>query len=125
MPDGSALYVFEFNDRGRGPSVRSRIMLDRTGIPTALTVDGNDYLKNAVSERFAIADGRASWTNKVEKGEKAVAGPAFYLSQSSTPAETALLASAALAAPGQSLALLPSGEARVVELDQRTVQSGE
>ncbi len=124
LPDGSSLYLFEFNDRGRGPSVRSRITLDGAGIPTELTVDGNDYLKNAVSERFAMAEGRASWTNKVEKGEKAVPGPAFYLSQSGTPAETALLARAALAAPGGTLALLPSGEARVVALDQRKVQQG-
>lgn len=124
MPDGSALYFFEFNDRGRGPSVRSRIMLDAAGIPTSLTVDGNDYLKNAVSERFALADGRASWTNKVEQGGKAVAEPAFYLSQSGTPAETALLARAALAAPGGALTLLPSGEARVVALDRRAVQQG-
>lgn len=124
LPDGSTLYLYEFNDRGRGPSVRSRITLDAGGVPTTLTVDGNDYLKNTVSERFAVADGRASWTNKVEQGEKAVSQPAFYLSQSGTPAETALLARAALAAPGAALALLPSGEARVVALDRRTVQQG-
>lgn len=124
MPDGSTLYLFEFNDRGRGPSVHSRITLDAAGIPTALTVDGNDYLKNPVRERFAIADGSASWTNKVEQGEKAVSAPAFYLSQSGTPAETALLARAARAAPGGALALLPSGEARVVALDERQVRLG-
>lgn len=122
LPDGSTLYLYEFNDRGRGPSVRSRITLDAGGVPTSLTVDGNDYLKNAVSERFMVAGGRASWTNKVEQGETAVAGPAFYVSQSGTPAETALLARAALAAPGGKLALLPSGEARVVALEERTVR---
>jgi hypothetical protein len=125
MPDGSGHYVFEFNDRGRGPSVRSRIARDAAGIPTAITVDGNDYLKNAISERFAVANGKASWINKVEKGQKATAGPAFYLSQSGTPAEIPLLVNAALAAPDKTLALLPSGAARVVELDQRMVRSGE
>lgn len=122
MPDGSGHYVFEFNDRGRGPSLRSRITRDAAGIPTAVTVEGNDYLKNAISERFAIVDGKASWTNKVEQGEQAVSGPAFYLSQSGTPAETPLLVKAALAAPGNTLALLPSGEARVVALDVQTVK---
>jgi imidazolonepropionase-like amidohydrolase len=122
MPDGSGLYVFEFNDRGRGPLVRSRIVRDAAGIPTALTVDGHDYLKNAIAERFALTAGRAAWTNKVEKGERALQVPAFYLSQSGTPAELPMLVKALLDAPSRTLALLPSGEARVEALDARTVR---
>src|SRR5262245_61705411 len=45
LADGSGFYIFEFNDRGRGPSLRSRILLDAEGIPATITVDGNDYLK--------------------------------------------------------------------------------
>ena len=69
MPDGSGLYIFEFNDRGRGPSVRSRIVQDAAGIPTVITVDGNDYLKNEIAERFSIEKGKAAWKNKVEQGD--------------------------------------------------------
>lgn len=125
MPDGSALYLFAFNDRGRGPAVRSRIVLDGAGVPTSLTVDGNDYLKNAVDERFAIANGEASWKNKAESGTRRLDAPAFYLSLSGTPAELPLLAKAAMAAPGHRLALLPSGEARVEALDALTVKDGD
>ncbi|HVQ12443.1 MAG TPA: hypothetical protein VMS40_02590, partial [Vicinamibacterales bacterium] len=113
MPDGSGLFIFEFNDRGRGPSVRSRIVLDAAGIPTVITVDGNDYLKNEIAERFSIAKGKAAWKNKVEQGTRSLDAPAFYMSQSGTPAELPMLAKAAFAAPGHRLALLPSGEARV------------
>ncbi len=86
MPDGSALYLFGFNDRGRGPALRSRIVLDDAGIPVTTTVDGHDYLKNAIAERFGVVDGKAAWKNKVESGERRLERPAFYLSQSGTPA---------------------------------------
>ncbi len=125
MPDGSGLYLFEFNDRGRGPSVRSRIVQDAAGIPAVITVDGNDYLKNEIAERFSIEKGKAVWKNKVEQGERSLAAPAFYLSQSGTPAELPMLAKAGFAAPGHKLALLPSGEARVEALDVRTVRIGD
>ncbi|HWN07656.1 MAG TPA: hypothetical protein VNO53_10890, partial [Steroidobacteraceae bacterium] len=125
LDDGAGLYLYAFNDRGRGPSVRSRIVLDEAGIPASITVDGNDYLKNAISERFSIADGKAAWRNKVEAGERKLERPAFYLSQSGTPAELPMLAKAALAAPGSTIALLPSGEARAEILEKRTVKNGE
>jgi imidazolonepropionase-like amidohydrolase len=125
MPDGSALYLFAFNDRGRGPAVRSRIVLDAAGIPSSLTVDGNDYLKNPIAERFSVENGEAHWKNKVEEGERRLAGPSFYLSQSGTPAELPILAKAAMAAESHRIALLPSGEARVEALDARTVRVGD
>lgn len=125
LADGSGLYLYAFNDRGRGPSIRSRIVLDAAGIPSSLTADGHDYLKNAIAERFSIADGEAAWQNKVEAGERRLERPAFYLSQSGTPAELPMLAKAALAAPGSTIALLPSGEARAEILEERTVKHGE
>ena len=125
LSDGAGLYLFAFNDRGRGPSVRSRIEQDAAGIPTVITVEGNDYLKNAIAERFSIEGGRAAWQNKVEAGERKLEGPAFYLSQSGTPAELPMLAKAALASPAGTIALLPSGEARAEVLDKRTVKNGD
>jgi len=124
LADGAGLYLFAFNDRGRGPSLRSRILRDAAGIPTEITVEGNDYLKNAIAERFSIEGGRATWQNKVEAGERGLEGPAFYLSQSGTPAELPMLARAALASPAGTIALLPSGAARAEVLDERTVKSG-
>ena len=124
MPDGSREYFFEFNDRGRGPAVRSRIVLDERGIPATLTVDGHDYLKNAIAERFSIEGGKAAWKNKVEAGERQLDGPAFYLSQSGTPAELPLLARALMASPGRTLTLLPQGQARAEQLDEKTVTAG-
>ena len=125
MPDGSGEYIFEFNDRGRGPALRSRIVLDERGVPASITVDGHDYLKNAIAERFSVTGGKAAWKNKVEAGERPLDTPAFYLSQSGTPAELGLLARALVASPNLSLPLLPQGEARVEMLDERTVKAGD
>src|ERR1700746_776728 len=58
-PDGAHHSFFAFNDRGRGPSVLSRVVLDRSGIITELDATGNDYLKSPVNERFRIAGGKA------------------------------------------------------------------
>jgi imidazolonepropionase-like amidohydrolase len=123
MADGVREYLFEFNDRGRGPSVRSRIALDPAGIPVSLTVDGHDYLKSPIAERFVVTDGRAEWKNKVEDGERQLDSPAFYLSQSGVPSEIALLARALRTAAGARLPLLPLGEARLERLEERTVDA--
>src|SRR5262245_29423570 len=94
--------TYEFNDRGRGPKLASHIVVGPASIPTRVETTGNDYLKNAVDEHFAVADGKASWSNASERGDAPVdaAARAFYVSQTGLPIEGALLARALLAAPG-------------------------
>jgi imidazolonepropionase-like amidohydrolase len=110
MGDGLALY-YEFNDRGRGPKITERIILDKsTGLPTSIDETGVDYLKTPVEEHFSIKDGKATWTNRAEHGEKAVSGKAFYVSTNGASGEAGVL-TRALRAAGGKLALLPAGEA--------------
>ena len=123
-PDGARRYRYSFNDRGRGPSLESRIALAADGTPTAVSTDGNEYMKGAVAERYTLADGRATWANRGEKGELAVTGPAFYLSFDGVPAELGLLAAAAATAPDHRLALLPAGEATARRLETLEVPAG-
>lgn len=112
-PDGSLQIHFEFNDRGRGPSLNERIVAGKDGIPTEVNSTGVDYLKAPVEEHFTLKQGNASWKNRSEEGQKSVKGKAFYVSISATSEEAALLAQALLAAPGHKLALLPEGEASI------------
>ena len=113
LPDGARELTFEFNDRGRGPKLTSRIKLDDASIPVFLQTQGVDYLKAPVDETFAIDNGRARWKSTAEKGDQQLSGRAFYLSMQSTPEELAFLAQALLKAPGHRLALLPEGEAAI------------
>jgi imidazolonepropionase-like amidohydrolase len=111
--DGSLQVHFEFNDRGRGPSVNEKIVSGKDGIPVELEITGVDYLKAPVDERFSLKQGMASWKNRSEEGQKKISGKAFYASVSGVSEEAALLAQALLAAPGHKLPLLPAGEASI------------
>ena len=116
------LVRFQFNDRGRGPEISARWHLDAAGIPTAMRIEGKSYLKTPVDERFErAADGKASWHNENEQGERANAPGAFYIPVNSPPALYAALVEALARAPGQKLPLLPAGEARLERVDERKV----
>ena len=120
--DGTLVYTFEFNDRGRGPSTTSRYRLDANGLPTFVETTGNDYWKNPVAETFTWDHGRASWKNTAEKEDREAREPAFFLSLNGPPQESVLLARALLAAPDHRLRLLPTGEAWIEEISTQPVQ---
>jgi imidazolonepropionase-like amidohydrolase len=111
--DGSWQIHYEFNDRGRGPSINQRILTGKDGIPLEVDNVGVDYLKAPVTEFFSFKHGTANWKNRAEQGQKSVSGKAFYVSIAGSSTEGALLAKALLAAPGHKLALLPEGEASI------------
>lgn len=113
--DGTLHLAYEFNDRGRGPELAERIVLDRGGLPARIEVTGHDYFKNAVEERFESRAGRSFWSSSSEHDSSTSRG--FYLSVDGAPAEQALLARALLAAPGGRLPLLPGGEARLEKVE--------
>ena len=59
-------YFDEFNDRGRGPAVRSHLQTDDKGVIVEADFKGIDYYKTIVSEIFYIKNGKAYWKNKFE-----------------------------------------------------------
>jgi hypothetical protein len=122
--DGSRNLSYEFNDRGRGPQLTMRARLDAASMPTSIEMDGVDYLKAPVSERFTFINGAARWKNPAESGEQKVSGQAFYLTTQGFPEELGWLAQALLKAPGQRMALLPAGEASIKRVDELNVGDG-
>lgn len=120
--DGVREVTFEFNDRGRGPRIESRIKLNELGVPVSVQASGNDYLKAAVTESFTLEGGVARWKNDAEGGEKKLTAPAFYLSLHGVPEELALLANALLQAPNRQLPLLPEGQASIQRAGEATLQ---
>src|SRR5262249_56654952 len=67
--NGERRIEFEFNDRGRGPKLSTRMRLGKDGLPVEIETHGNDYLKAPVSESFSLRQGKASWKNRSESGE--------------------------------------------------------
>lgn len=120
--DGVREFSFEFNDRGRGPKLTTRIKLDSAGIPVSLETLGHSYSNSPVAERFTFVNGVARWQNAAEAGEKKLAEPAFYVSLESAPEELALLAQALLKSPSRSLPLLPEGVASIKRIGDMTLE---
>jgi imidazolonepropionase-like amidohydrolase len=115
---------YSFNDRGRGDHIIATWKLDAAGVPTEYSGSGNDYVKAAVTETFRIANGKATWSNRAEHGEKAVSGEAFYVPANPPPEFTAVLARALLKAPGRKLSLLPEGEAQIASVGSLALPTG-
>ena len=122
--DGTREYTYEYNDRGRGPKLTTRIKLDAERFPISLETTGNDYLKSPVTETFTFADGMASWKNPSEEGSRRLTKGAFYISMNGAPEEFALLAQALLKSPGHRIALLPEGEAVIKKTAELTIKNG-
>lgn len=120
-PDGVREFTFEYNDRGRGPLLASRIKVDPQGLPVAVETSGNDYMKAEVKETFTLTNGLARWKNDGESGEKKLSAPAFYINMQSVPEQSAALARALLESSGRRLALLPDGEASIRQTSELTL----
>jgi imidazolonepropionase-like amidohydrolase len=110
---------FEYNDRGRGPKTHSVIRLDERGVPLSLVTTGNDYMKQAIDERFSVENGVARWKNSAESGE--AKGNAFYSSMYGPPEETGLIARALLKAGGR-LPVHPGGEATIKKVGEANLR---
>src|SRR5207245_4568713 len=69
---------------------------------------------------FEIKNGRATWKNRSEQGEQAVAGEAFYVPMNAPPEFFGVLARALLKASNHKLSLLPAGQATIEKLGKVT-----
>src|SRR5919199_299497 len=74
--EGERQSFFEFNDRGRGPRLTSRVVTGADGLPLLVETTGNDYFKGPVGERFSLSGGEAAWKNKGEGGRRGGPGEA-------------------------------------------------
>jgi imidazolonepropionase-like amidohydrolase len=118
--DGTVRAEYSYNDRGRGDHITATWKLDGGGVPIEYDGHGNDYMKAPVEEHFEIKNGRASWKNRSEQGEQALAGEAFYFPMNAPPEFFGVLARALLKAPNHKLPLLPAGEATIEKLRKVT-----
>src|SRR5438874_9203248 len=118
--DGAVRAEYSYNDRGRGDHITATWKLDGAGVPIEYDGHGNDYMKAPIEEHFEIKNGRASWKNRSEQGERALAGEAFYLPMNAPPEFFGVLARALLKAPNHKLPLLPAGEATIEQAGKVT-----
>jgi cytosine/adenosine deaminase-related metal-dependent hydrolase len=106
---------YEYDDRGRGPSLDAEVTVSERGLPRAVAIRGVNYLKVAVTETLVASGGALTWTGTDDRGTSRVDG-GFYLPAEDMLDDLAMLARALRQAPDRRLALLPAGEA-VLEAD--------
>ena len=115
------LYTFNFNDRGRGPEIEEKIILNNQGNIQLLEISGVNYLKDTISEVFKIENNEASWESTSEKGSKSHVEQTFYSSINGTLGDTELLVRKLLTSPDHSVNLYPSGTVKIANIDELTI----
>ena len=112
--DGASVAIdFDVKNNGRGPTIAEKLTLDDGGLPTQWTITGATTFGSKVNERFALADGQATWTDSVGDGSAAVAEPSLYIGQSASPWSLGMYARALLKDGDRTLPALPGGAVRV------------
>jgi imidazolonepropionase-like amidohydrolase len=93
------------------------------GMPARLTVRGVTPTGDA-AETFTVQGGRASWKSPVDGSSAAYVAPRFYVPFGGPIDLTAWFIERLLAAPNQTLDLLPAGQARAEKLTTLEVGEG-
>lgn len=114
--DGTYRYVFEFNDRGRGPHFEEAFTINENGVIEELSITGHNYFKDSVDEQFNTNDGLASWESNSEEGSFSFDGEAFYSSNYGSFANFEHLVRKLLTTKSKSVDLLPSGTAKLANV---------
>ena len=101
-------YYFEFNDRGRGPSITSHSKTDNKGNILLQEISGLDYFKTKVEEKFEVKTGKAFWKNKFENESVPYKGE-LYSNMNGNPGELELRLRILKNSTSKKVNILPSG----------------
>ncbi len=107
--------------RGFVTEIDQQLRFDASGVLIGQIVRGVTPSGDA-GERYAVASGRYEFETPVDRGEGGAGG--HYTSFGGSIDSTAALVDALLVAPERSMALLPSGRARLEELTTLQVSNG-
>lgn len=116
--DGSYKYVFEYNDRGRGPHLEESIWLNEDGFTEKLQIQGHNYLKDTVTEVFNLTENEARWESTSENGSSKPVNNSFYVGANSSYGNTELLIRKLLNTPNKSINLYPEGNLKITGVEK-------
>jgi imidazolonepropionase-like amidohydrolase len=122
MPDGRITSHSFVHWNNREWTTDVELQLDEDGLVVSQRITGTSPFGAPINEAFHNQGGVATWSTLGERGTATVEQPTFYSPSELLTAETsAALIRAASKRPGQEIALLPSGRARVERLVDRKV----
>ena len=117
-------YYYEFNDRGRGPSITQAITTNDDGIVTKEEITGVDYYKTAVNEIFYTKENKAFWKNKFENDSATFANQT-YSDINGTPASIELLLKMLRSSSTKQLDVLPAGSRDFKVTTEKEISNGQ
>ena len=117
-------YYYEFNDRGRGPSITQAITTNDAGIVIKEEITGVDYYKTPVNEIFYTKDNKAFWKNKFEN-DSATFTNQTYSDINGTPASIELLLKMLRSSSTKKLDVLPAGTRDFKETFEKEISNGQ
>jgi cytosine/adenosine deaminase-related metal-dependent hydrolase len=115
---------FDYQDRQRGPHTQTRYHFAPDGSLRRVEVGGMNsgtVSGTPASEWFKVSGDSASWHTFADSGSTRTTGSPFYLLQTSTPYDDAMLARMLLHRPNHTATLLPVGTARAEVIADTTV----
>lgn len=117
-PTGDGVAIdFDYKNNGRGPTIKEAVSFDAAGIPVSWTISGTTTFGNQADEHFALADGRATWTDATGDGAASVEEPSLYVTQFGSPYALYIYARALLHDADHAMPALPGGELRLTRLE--------
>lgn len=123
--DGTVRVSYSHRDNGRGPDLEETFTAAPDGGFRRYRLTGRSTFGAVLDERFSLERGRARWQSSAERGAARVAGPAVYVPVNGSPEARAVLARAALAAPGGAIAALPGGELRAARVRELRLEGAD
>jgi len=121
--DGLCTSDLAYLNNGRGPKAHLVTRLAADGTLASFDATGTDTFGTPIDEHFSVEAGRARWQSTLEKGERNLSRPAFYLPVAPRDEHLGLLARALLESGGR-IDLLPEGEARLERETALDVEAG-
>ena len=118
---GKVSYLYEYNDRGRGPKLRVDLTVENGEVMTR-KASGVDYYKGNVLETFEIINGVAKWKNDIEEGQKNISGPIVYDPLNSVPGEIEWDLRLLLKQHTHEIEALPGGRVKVEHVKSHTAK---
>lgn len=119
---GTTQIDYEYRNNGRGPTIKEKLSVGESGLPTAWTIEGSTTFGNKIDEQFVMAGEEASWKDTTGTGSTTPDEPSLYVAQESSPYAIAVYAQALLADEDHSMPVLPGGTLRLDEIEKLSLK---
>ncbi|MBJ2173666.1 amidohydrolase family protein [Aureibaculum sp. A20] len=117
-------YFYTYADRGRGPEYTEKITLNEHDFIINQSIEGVNYRKVPINERFTANGTAASWKNPKGDSKGEIKEDELYFRYDGSPAIYEILAQHLLKSTSNKVTLFPEGEAELVKKIPLTLKNG-